>query len=304
MPIIPLNDPGVLYTLRLGNRVIELVKEALGQVPLNINRTVAGTQLAEVEGFAKVWTRRQLNYEKAELRRHWDPGAGPRHQGRVNQGQIRNVQLGNPAMRPNVVVSAFTEARIGMCQDYASLSYKLLRLVCPPEVRVSYVFAPGPVHFFTTIGDFDQRRANPGEIVVVDAWYQFADAVLYPHSHHFHAGYEGDVVYCKPGKGTHGLDALDINLVSNLVAHAARKYGAHTFDNEAGRFQQGVLAKEWMASAANNYEAFRNMQYGNDYTFQNGRERVSYVPFVAPSPAFAVNETGGVDMEVDMEEEG
>ncbi len=297
MPTVALNDPEALYALQLGNRVIELVKEALGQVPLNINRTVGGTQLAEVEGFAKVWTRRQINFEKAELRRKWDPCAGPRQNQRAGQGQIRNIQPGNPAMRPNVVVSAFTEARIGMCQDYASLSYKLLRLVCPPSVRVSYVFAPGPVHFFTTIGDFDQRHAHPNQIVVVDAWYQFADAVLYPHSHHFHAGYEGDVIYCKPGKGTHAIGDLNLNVVSNLVIAAAKKYGAHTFPDEVSRFQQGMLGKEWMVSATNNYEAFRNMQYGNDYTYQNGTERVSYVPAVAPSPSFTVDESGDVEMQ-------
>lgn len=299
MPTIPLADPNTLHALELGNRVIQLVKESLGQVPLNINRSVGSTRLEEVEGFAKVWTRRELNFEKSELRRGCDPAFGARHQGRLDQGQIRNIQPGNPAMRPNVVVSAFTEARIGMCQDYASLSYKLLRLVCPPGVRVSYVFAPGPVHFFTTIGDFDQRHHNPNSIVVVDAWYQHADAVLYPHSHHLHAKYEGDVVYCKPGKGTHKLADLNLNMVQNLVFAAASKYGAHLFPDEDVRFHQGVKNKEWMVNPTNGYEAFRNMQYGNDYTYMNGKERVSYVPAGPPSLPLGIGFTGETDMEID-----
>ncbi|WP_236199789.1 transglutaminase-like domain-containing protein [Pseudomonas pseudonitroreducens] len=231
MPV-PLQDKALFDRITLANRVIAVVQALLGNTPLNrrgrlnnIDKLTVDV-LGDMQVFYQVIEVRNYLYGRSNTNR--TQAARQRHEQRVQNGQIRRTyDPSNPAHRPNVVMGSLSvEGRKGMCQEYASLTYALLRHLLPATDQVCYVYEADIKHFFCTIGDHDQRAANPLGLIVVDSWYTWAEAVLWEHSSHKASQYGGSAIYCKPGKGDDNFLNKEVNtaLALRLIAESRHGY--------------------------------------------------------------------------------
>ncbi|WP_426319855.1 hypothetical protein [Pseudoduganella sp. R-43] len=273
---MPETDDARLYSEILqSQRIIAVVKEVLGTVPLNVRgrEALAINHTGDINRFQDVWADREMFLGVSNQMRVAGIGA-VNHVTRQNTNQIR-ASYGHTAAhhRPKVTLAALGDRYVGMCQDYAALTYALLRRYLPSDRMVSYVFETDIVHYFCTIGDHDQRQVAPQRLIIVDSWYLNADAVLWTDSHHKAARYQGNTIYCKPGKAAGYLPPLSAHTARNLIAQARAKYSqlppTQTQLDERNRHKEGT-------KFMHRQDQFVAMQYGNHYTNAGNNARVTY----------------------------
>ncbi|OEZ55455.1 hypothetical protein [Duganella sp. HH105] len=266
-----ISDERLYDEIQLANRIIAVVKEVLGRVPLNVRGGLAINNVDDINRFALVWSNRELTHEMSDVHRqakygHADPNAG-------RAGMVRAAyQAGNPFHRPKVVMAALGNLAVGMCQDYAALTYALLREYLGPDRHISYIFESGITHFFCTIGDYALRASDPS-VIIVDSWYEHADAVLWTDSHHRHAPYQGDVIYCKPGKGP-SIFPLCALTARQLIQRAMDKYYRNQVTDE--QILRRDTSYQQRATMMQDQTFYSRMQYGNYYTNAHNNARVVY----------------------------
>lgn len=285
MPL-PLRDKALFDRITLANNVITVVQALLGNTPLNRRGKLLNIDkltvdvLGDMQVFYQVVEVRKYLYGRSETNRK--QAARQRHEQRIQDGQIRRAyDSENAAHRPNVVMGSLSvEGSKGMCQEYASLTYALLRRLLPATDQVCYVYEADIKHFFCTIGDHDQRAANPLKLIVVDSWYTLAEAVLWEHSDHKAKEYGGSAIYCKPGKGDDNFLNKEVNtaLALRLIAEARHGYvGRKAEVNFNAEIQRRVSAVDLPQKSAETLHIHDRNQYpGHMSTFANSDTYVRY----------------------------
>jgi hypothetical protein len=161
---------------------------------------------------------------------------------------------------PQRVAGIALHMQVGNCQEFASVSYLLLRANLSTADRVVYVNGQGP-HWYCLVTDpgvtINSNQDVPDDAVVVDPWIACAqpEALLWTHSAH-QARYPVVLVgISKPGKGaTRNAGTLDegkaqsamqkysTSMVSTLVTsnHGSKKpgpsWGTTGMSSRVGRF--------------------------------------------------------------------
>ncbi|WP_447748505.1 hypothetical protein [Pseudomonas nicosulfuronedens] len=291
MPL-PLKNKALFDRITLANRIIAVVQALLGNTPLNRRGQLLNIDkltvdvLGDMQVFYQVLKVRNYLYERSETNR--TKLANQRHALRVQNNQIRRAyDSGNPAHRPNVVMGSLSiEGSKGMCQEYASLTYGLLRHLLPATDQVCYVYEADIKHFFCTIGDHDQRTTNPLTLIVVDSWYTYAEAVLWEHSDHKKKRYGGSAIYCKPGKGDENFLNKEVNtaLALQLIAQSRHGYVGRKAENNFNSEIQGLVNSVGQlprdGETLNLHD--RNQYPGHMSTFANSDTYVRYT-YIEPT---------------------
>lgn len=267
-------DKTLYEEIQLANQIIAVVKHVLGQLPLNIRGGLAIDNQGDINKFARVWADRTLYQRLSDQERLVNGGAAKLHNRRL-ANQIRISYSDHaPQHRPKVTMAALGDNAVGMCQDYASLTYALLRAYLPPSRSVCYIYEPNIVHYYCTIGDFELRNGfGAPSLIVVDSWYAYADAVMWDDSHHRQANYGGNVLYCKPGKNTTGIKNPTVEHARSLIQTARHSYSVRPpTSQQLIERDQLQHSYQWMHDQAQ----YQHMQYGNRYTNSTNDAHVVY----------------------------
>jgi len=292
---ITLDDVGLLQKIKLADTVIKVVKEVLGDTPLNQRKEIERLDidvLGDLNSYTRIGIAKQYFLEIGDKKRTRNQEFQEKQNARIENNYIRGGYAGNIVNhRPKVVVASLHGEKRGVCQDYASLAYAILREYLPESEKVSYIYSDSIVHFYCAIGDFDSRNVSD-KIIVVDPWYTKAQAILWQHSHHKAREFGGAVIYCKPGKANRDIttDLLDEEYAVRLIASARHKFeesaksSGMRFDSTlSGRLNKGrYYAENPEALNSNDYEHALNRnnssQYGdNIYTYKDNSKLVEYV---------------------------
>ncbi|KOX98536.1 hypothetical protein [Pseudomonas nunensis] len=284
-----INDKGLFDRITLANRVIKVVQGLLGDTPLNRRGKLEEVEsltvdvLGDMNTFFKVVAVREYLHTRSDQLR--TRPAQQRHETRVANKQIRAYDPTETANRPKVVLGSLSvPGSKGMCQEYAALTYGLLRYLLPQTDKVCYVYEDHIKHYFCTIGDHDTRDSIPENLIVVDAWYTKSEAVLWKDSDHKNKGYTGSAIYCKPGKSAVNFNEAVVNeaLARDLIAKARHSYMGRFMEENYERTIQGRIneAKVVQKSPATLVLHDRNQYPGHMSTFARSDNYVGY-EFVA-----------------------
>ncbi len=122
------------------------------------------------------------------------------------------------------------------------------------------------------MGDWDKK--NRENLIVVDSWYDFSDAVLFRHSHHSKVMNEGTkVVYCKDAKGR--LPSVPSKTeVLVKIDYLSKRYDGQYRVEDFNRWKQDAFDnKTWLNKRKN----YNGMQYtGNRYTYLDDNQHIRY----------------------------
>ena len=280
-----INDKDLFDRITVANKVIGVVQGLLGDTPLNRKGKLEEVEsltvdvLGDMNTFYKVLAVRTYLHTRSDQLRKLE--AKQRHEERIANNQIRAYDPDESANRPKVVLGSLSvPGSKGMCQEYAALTYGLLRYLLPQTDKVCYVYENGIKHYFCTIGDHDTRNSNAGRLIVVDAWYTKAEAVLWKDSDHKHKGYKGSAVYCKPGKGDVNFNEAVVNeaLARELITKARHAYRGRFMEANYERTIQGHIneAKVFQKSPDTLALHDRNQYPGHMSTFARSDNYVGY----------------------------
>lgn len=259
--------------IQLANQIIAVVKSVLGPFPLNIRGGLAIDNQGDINQFASVWADRTLYQRFSDQQRQVNGGVA-RLQTRQLAGHVRpGYQNDQPQHRPKVTLAALDNRAVGMCQDYAALTYALLRAYLPTTRSVCYIYEPNIIHYYCTIGDFDNRNVDAGSLIVVDSWYAYADAVLWADSNHRHANYGGNTLYCKFGTNVSGLQNPTDQKARSLIQTAR-----HSYTRFPPTIPQLIERDQLWHSYQfmHDQTQYQKMQYGNFYSNSTNDAHVVY----------------------------
>ncbi|WP_338523612.1 hypothetical protein NUH87_28445 [Pseudomonas batumici] len=292
---ITLDDAELLQKIKLADAVIAVVKAVLGNTPLNQRKEIERLDvdvLGDLNSYTRIGIAKQYFLEIGDKKRQLSQELQEKHKARFDNNYIRGGYSNKIVNhRPKVVVASLHEEERGVCQDYASLAYALLREYLPASEKVSYIYSKSIVHFYCAIGDFDVRNAS-NKIIVVDPWYTKAQAILWQHSHHKAQNFGGAVIYCKPGKASRDVatDPPSTEYAVRLIASARHKFEETAkscrlrFDRTLeGRLGKGEYYEEdprALDTQAYAHALNRNnsSQYGNNvYTYKDNSRLVEYI---------------------------